>query len=118
MYCGHVLVPTTQLPHDNLRSNAIHEDALVGEHETIKTTLQHDNFHEGLKINEEKDGSVNYLCTHAPSTQEERPTTSQGRYSLFEQKCPQLDEKPRKKKGSLTHLFIVTNSLQASWIHE
>jgi hypothetical protein len=62
MYCGHVLVPTTQLPHDNLRFNAVHEDAL-GEHETIKTTLQHDNFHEGLKINEETNGNANYLCT-------------------------------------------------------
>jgi hypothetical protein len=40
MYCGHVLVPTTKLPRDDIRSNAIHEDALVGEHETIKTTLQ------------------------------------------------------------------------------
>jgi len=63
MYCGHVLVPTTQLPHYNLRSNTVHEDALVGENETIKTTLQQDNFHEGLKINEKKDGNANYLCT-------------------------------------------------------
>jgi hypothetical protein len=75
MYCGHVLVLATQLPHDNLRFNAVHEDALVGEHETTKTTLQQDNFHEGLKISEEKDGSANYLCTWAPSTQEECPPT-------------------------------------------
>jgi hypothetical protein len=42
-------------------------------------------------------------------------------YSFVEQKYPQLDEKLREKKGSLTHLFIVTNFLQPSnnaWIHE
>jgi hypothetical protein len=55
IYCGHVLIPTTQLPHDNHTPNEV-VDPLVGEHAT-KTSLQQNNPHEGVRINKEKYGN-------------------------------------------------------------
>lgn len=78
IYCGHVLISTTQLPHDNHTPNEV-VDPLVGEHET-KKKLQQNNLHEGVKINEERDGNCGDLCTKVPPTKEKHPMPTQGRY--------------------------------------
>ncbi len=107
IYCGHDLIPTTQLPHDNHTPNEV-VDPLVGEHE-IKTSLQHDNFHEGVKVNEENYGNFCDLCIEVPPTKEEHPPLAQGRYFFLKQKCPQLDEYPLKRKAN--HLSILISLL-------
>ncbi len=73
----------------------IHElvvDAIVEEQEINTILVQHNNPHEGMKIDAEQDDNVGDRLMEVPPTQEKHPTPTQVRYSFLKQKCPQLDE--------------------------